>query len=109
MDFDELLEFISTEDKRLRNKYGNYSDEEKRVLVRLVKLGEEFGELSSEVLANNSFQRTEKLEKHSKESTEEEFADVMITTLLLAQAMDIDIKKALKDKIDKINKRYTSI
>ena len=30
MQFEDLLEFISEENKRLRNKYGNYSDEEKR-------------------------------------------------------------------------------
>jgi len=36
----------------------------------------------------------------------EEFADVIITALLLAKAMDINIESALEKKIKKVNKRY---
>ena len=65
MQFKDLKKFIKTEDRRLRVKYGNYKDEEKRVLARTVKLTEELGELCDEVLAYNSFQRKDKLEKHN--------------------------------------------
>ena len=106
MEINELLKFIEIEDKRLRQKFGDYDDREKRVLARTVKLNEEVGELCNEVLANSSFQRKGKLENHNKETLNSEFADVIITALLLAKTMDIDIQDALGNKIKKINKRY---
>lgn len=101
-----LRKFIKKEDKRLRKHYGNYKDEEKRILARTVKLTEELGELCDEVLSYNSMQRKDKLDNHDANNLSEEFADVVITTLLLAEVMNVDIEKALKRKIDKINKRY---
>ena len=107
MDFKKLLKFASLEDKRLRDKYSHCENKETMILAELAKIGEEFGELSSEVLAHLSLVRAEKLANHSKESTEGEFADVVLTTLILAQSMSIDIEKSLKDKMKKINKRYS--
>lgn len=106
MQLKDLLKFIEIEDKRLKKYYGSYNDQEKRILARTVKLTEELGELCNEVLAYGSLQRKEKLNNHDKNNLPEEFADVIITTLLLAKAMDIDIEKALKKKIKKVNKRY---
>ena len=102
----DLKKFISEEDRRLRKYYGGYKDEEKRRLARTVKLAEELGELCDEVLSYNSMQRKSKLEGRDANNLSEEFADVVITTLLLAEAMKVDIEKALKGKIKKINKRY---
>ncbi len=101
-----LKKFIDKQDKRLREQYGNYPDEEKRILARTVKLVEEVGELCEEVLAHGALQRKDKLEKHDKDNLLGEFADVLITTLLLAKIMKVDIDKALEQKIKKINKRY---
>lgn len=106
MEFKNLIKFITKEDKRLREYYGNYKDEEKRILARTVKLTEELGELCDEVLSFNSLQRQDKLDKHDVNNLSEEFADVLITTLLLAQVMNVDIEKALKQKMEKIDKRY---
>jgi NTP pyrophosphatase (non-canonical NTP hydrolase) len=106
MQLKDLTKFIKKEDKRLREYYGNYKDEEKRILARTVKLTEELGELCDEVLSFNSMQRKEKLDKHNINNLSDEFADVIITTLLLAEVMDVDIEKALKGKIEKIDKRY---
>ena len=106
MTFEELLNWIAVEDKRLREKFGNYPDEEKRILARTVKLSEELGELCDEVLSFNSMQRQEKLEERKTDDLESEFADVLITTLLLARVMGVDVPKALANKMEKINKRY---
>ena len=106
MELKELLKFVEIEDERLKKYYGGYSNQEKRILARTIKLTEELGELCNEVLAHNSLQRKHKLNNHSKGNLPEEFADVIITTLLLAKALNIDIKKALEKKIEKINKRY---
>ena len=106
MELKELLKFIEIEDERLEKYYGGYSDQEKRILARTVKLTEELGELSNEVLSHNSMQRKQKLDNRDKENLPEEFADVIITTLLLAKSMNVDIEKALEKKVDKVNKRY---
>jgi len=71
-----------------------------------VKLAEEFGELCDEVLAYNSMQRKDKLDNIVEGNLAEEFADVIITSLLLANAMNVDIEKALEKKMEKIDKRY---
>jgi NTP pyrophosphatase (non-canonical NTP hydrolase) len=69
-------------------------------------LAEEAGELCEEVLAHNSLQRKDKLDRHNEDNLQGEFADVLITTLLLAKTMKINVDKALKGKIEKINERY---
>jgi NTP pyrophosphatase (non-canonical NTP hydrolase) len=106
MTFEELLNWVTLEDGRLRDRFGNYPDEEKRILARTVKLSEELGELCDEVLSFNSMQRQEKLAEDKTENLSAEFADVLITTLLLAKVMGVDVPTALKNKIEKINKRY---
>jgi len=100
-----LLEFVETEDERLKKYYGGCSDREKRILARTVKLAEEVGELCNEVLAHNSLQRKQKLDNHNKESLSEEVADVLITALLLAKSMDVDVEAAIEKKMKKINGR----
>jgi len=104
MEMNELLSFIKAEDERLRKYYG-YPDEEKRILARTVKVAEEFGELCNEVLATSSLQRKQKLENHKREELEEEFADVLFSTLLLASAMNVDIVPVIKKKMEKIKAR----
>lgn len=106
MNFQDLLKFIEGLDKILIKHFGKNSDQEKRILARTVKLNEEVGELCEAILAYNSDQRKEKLENYNKENLGEEFADVIITTLLLAKAIDVDIEKNLEDKIKKIKQRF---
>ncbi len=105
MELEHLLNFISIEDQRLNQHYG-VIDQDKRCLARTVKLAEEFGELCNEVLAHSSLQRADKLANFDINNLSEEFADVIITTLLLAKTMDIDIEEAIEKKMEKINKRY---
>ncbi len=106
MDLRELVAFIEIEDKRLRERYGNYPDQEKRILARTVKLSEEVGELCDAILAFNDMQRLAKLKDSNRKDLSEEFADVLITTLLIAKAMNVDVVVALKNKIVKLNKRH---
>ena len=106
MEIKELLEFINLENKRLIKRFGRNSTQQERILARTVKLTEELGELCNEVLALNGDQRQEKLDKYDKNNLPNEFADVIITALLLAKSMDVDIRKALTNKIKEINERY---
>jgi len=105
MELRSLLRFIETEDEKLKKRYSSYVNEEEIILARTVKLGEEFGELCEVVLAYNSLQRKQKLDNHDKKNLPEEFADVVITTLLLAKTMNVNIEKALEEKMHKLNRR----
>ena len=106
MEFKELLEFIDAQDKRITEAFsGKLSTRQETVLARTVKLTEELGELCEEVLSFNGYQRQEKLDAYDKKNLSHEFADVIITTLLLAKSMDVDIRSALAEKIKKINER----
>jgi len=109
MEFKDLLQFIDAQDERLKEYYSELNDQEKIVLARTVKLAEELGELSQVVLAHLSLQRTQKLNKHDKDKLPEEFADVLVTTLLLAKSMNVDVESALENKIQTINKRFKQI
>jgi len=108
MELRDLLQFIEIQDERLKRYYSGL-EQEKVVLARTVKLTEELGELCQEVLAHCSLQRRQKLESCNKEKMSEEFADVLITTLLLAKSVDIDVERALEKKIQKINKRLGGV
>jgi NTP pyrophosphatase (non-canonical NTP hydrolase) len=101
--FPELQAFIDKEDARLNNHYG--IDAERMKLARMVKLTEEVGELAEQVLAHKALQRSDKLEKREATDLPDEFADVILTTMLLAKTMDVDMHDALAKKIEKISKR----
>lgn len=104
MTIEILLEFIENSDKRLSEKY-NFKDNETKIMAHTIKVSEEFGELCNEVLAHNSMQRSEKLELLDKTNLQKEFADVIFSTLVLAKALNIDVKKALNDRMETISKR----
>ncbi|MBU0661437.1 hypothetical protein KKG22_04660 [Patescibacteria group bacterium] len=101
----DFLTFINTEHKRLL-AYYQVDEGGKQVLdfPMVAKITEELGELSQEVLRSHGYQRKEKLAKESG-ALADEFADVLITTCLLAKNMDIDIVSALERKMDKIAER----
>lgn len=72
----------------------------------MVKLMEELGELTEAVLWSFGNQRKEKLSTFDHAHLESEFADVIISTLLLAHSMNMNIQTALESKIEEIEKRY---
>ncbi len=106
MELDDILKFVDIEDQRLRQKYGNYPDEEKRALARTAKLNEEVGELCGEVLSHNGTQRVEKLDQHDNYKLSDEFVDVIISALLLTKSLDINVGLAIEKCIKKVNSRY---
>lgn len=105
MTIEELQKFIDEQDAYFRaRRAGDFSDRE-HVFARTIKLGEEFGELCDEVLASIGGQRQDKMLDHKTTDLQDEFADVLITTFMLAKAMDIDIMQALDRKVQKIRER----
>jgi NTP pyrophosphatase (non-canonical NTP hydrolase) len=103
MDFEKLIEFIKFEHERLL-KFYDFSDKKELKYPNMLKIMEEVGELAEQVLKSEKLQRKEKLAEDSG-AIGHEFADVIITVLLLAENMDVDIRKALDEKIAKIKSR----
>jgi len=103
---ENLLEFIEKQTERVK-KYYDCHDPEKFALAATVKLAEEFGELSREVLAGSGLRHKDKIDQHDMQTLEKEFADVLITTFILSHALNVDIQKALKEKIEIVTKRYS--
>lgn len=98
----ETVEFIKFEHQRLMDHYG-FTDRREMTSANMLKIVEEVGELSQAFLAKDGLQRKEKLD--ARASIEHEIADVLITTMLLAENLEIDIEKSLEEKIAKIRNR----
>ena len=107
MNIKNLQEQINTLNERTRPHYKLYSQAEKEILTKTIKLNEEVGELCNDILSVLKLQRKSKLDKFDKRNFYEEFADVIITTMQLANVAGVDIERAITDKLKKIEKRYT--
>lgn len=106
MNIPNLQERIKAHSIKTRPHYKLYSQTEKEILTKTVKLNEEVGELCNDILSILQLQRKSKLDKFEKKNMYEEFADVIITTIQLANTAGVDIERALNDKLKKIEERY---
>lgn len=86
--------------------YKLYSQTEKEILTKTVKLNEEVGELCNDILSILKLQRKAKLENFNKTNMYQEFADVIITTIQLASVAGVDVERAVLEKLKKIENRY---
>ena len=103
----ELTDFIKAQTERVK-KYYDCHDPKMFALTSTVKLNEELGELCQEILATTGMRRKGKADKHNKQTLSEEFADVLITCLILANSLDIDVEKALLEKSQKVTSFYSN-
>lgn len=106
MNIKNLQEKIKVLNQKTRPHYKLYSQTEKEILTKTVKLNEEVGELCNDVLSILQLQRKAKLEKFDKRNIYQEFADVIITTVQLAVAAGVDVERALGDKLKVIEEKY---
>lgn len=106
MDLKSLQQKVDVINEKKRPHYKLYTPREKEILTKTVKLNEEVGELCNDILSILQLQRKSKLEKFDKRNMYEEFADVVITVIQLANVAGVDIERAVNDKIKKIEKRY---
>lgn len=104
MTFEEFQHFIDQQDALFKSVKAVEQNERERIFARTIKLGEEYGELCDEVLASVGDQRKGKLDE--VHDIEGEFADVVIVAFLLAKAMNIDMQKALGQKIERIKEKH---
>lgn len=106
MNLKSLQEKIHLLNEKTRPYYKLYTQQEKEILTKTVKLNEEVGELCNDVLSVLQLQRKAKLDKFDKRNIYQEFADVIITTIQLAEVAGVDIERAVHDKLIKIEERY---
>lgn len=96
--YKEVSEFL--------NEKWPLKDHDQRVFARTMKIVEELGELSDEILTSMNLQRDTKIEKFSRQNVEDEFADVLGSLILLGIEMDIDLEKVMQRKIDYTKNRF---
>lgn len=106
MNLKSLQEKIKILNETTKPQYRLYSQAEKEILTKTVKLNEEVGELCNDILSILKLQRRAKLLKFDKRNMYEEFADVIITAMQLAIAAGVDVERAVGDKLKKIEERY---
>ncbi|MDA1079188.1 MAG: hypothetical protein O2840_00650 [bacterium] len=87
------------------NKLWPLKNKQHRTFARTMKVVEELGELSDEILTSMNIQRNSKIAKFSHQNVEDEFADVLGSLVLLAIELEIDIEEVMKRKILYTHKR----
>lgn len=97
---------IRDKELELRIKFVSLTKREKDVLMKTVKLQEEVGELANDILATLSLQRKSKLDAFDKRNLYEEFGDVILQTLSLANTLRVDADRAVRDKLKKVITKY---
>jgi NTP pyrophosphatase (non-canonical NTP hydrolase) len=88
------------------NERWPLKDPEQRIFARTMKIVEELGELSDEILTSMNLQRNTKIAKFSRENIEDEFADVLGSLILLGIELDVDIEEVMKRKISFTKERF---
>ena len=106
MDIKSLQERVNALNAKMAPHYKLYTQEEKEILTKTVKLNEEVGELCNDILSVLRLQRKSKLDKFDKRHIYQEFADVIITTMQLASVAGVDMERAITDKLKIIEDRY---
>lgn len=106
MNLKNLQQKVKVLNEKSKPHYKLYSQKEKEILTKTVKLNEEVGELCNDILSILKLQRKAKLDKFNKSNIYEEFADVIITTIQLAVAAGVDVERAVDGKMKKIDKKY---
>lgn len=88
------------------NKKWPLKDKQQQIFTRTMKIVEELGELSDEILTSMNLARESKIAKFSQQNVEDEFADVLASLILLGNEMDIDVEKVIKRKLKFTRDRF---
>ena len=102
----ELQTLLKSREKEMRIAFTSLTKREKDILAKTVKLSEEVGEVANDILAVLSLQRKSKLDAFDKRNLYAEFADIMIATTSLANALGVDLDRAVQDKLHTILTKY---
>ncbi len=97
---------LSKHERKIRIRFATMTKREKDILSKTVKLSEETGELANDILSVMSLQRKSKLDEFNIKNLYEEFADVVITTAMLANKLHVNLERAVRDKLKKVLTSY---
>lgn len=106
MEIKEISDFIDrTLNKWKYSNDNNFSHTEK-IFSQMLKVSEETGELSEQILWKFGFQRLDKIDRINDEKLNNEIADVILATIRLARLMDLDIEELLTNKMEILKVRF---
>lgn len=100
--------FIKRVDDILRNSVEKWYSHRELIFSRMVKLGEEYGELCEHIMSSVGHGRADKIDSFDTDILAKEFADVYFVLLLTARAAGIDMKQAIAIKMEELEKRFTA-
>lgn len=98
-----LSDFLKGVQSKLNSSIRANQSHKEKILIQTVKIAEETGELSNEILKHFKHQRTDKTDTGN---LSHELADVILATVLLSLDLEIDLEKALEEKISVIQNRH---
>ncbi len=102
---EEIQDFIKKVRHAMNEQFFS-RDGQLAVLMSMVKISEEVGELSDAVLHYMKQQRPDKILPEVDQHVADELADVILSTVMLAQDMQIDVTMALQRKMLVIKSRF---
>lgn len=105
MTIDQLVAEYKKISETLNEKWP-LKDSQQRIFARTMKIVEELGELSDEILTSMNLQRNSKIAAFSQQNIEDEFADVVASLILLANELEIDVEEVMKRKIALTRERF---
>lgn len=105
MTIQQLVAQYQTISQVLNEKWPLQSKDQ-RIFARTMKIVEELGELSDEILTSMSLQRDDKVKKFVQKNVDDEFADVLGSLILLGIELDIDVVEVMERKLDLTRKRF---
>lgn len=106
MDIKNIQAEVAKYSLKKNSKLVLTTPEESAILIQTVKLNEEVGELCNDILSILQLQRASKLQRFERDNIYQEFADVLITLLQLAHYANVDVERAVRDKLKKIKEKY---
>lgn len=95
-----MLQEIQEQVNELIKKY----DLDTSVEIRFIDLVSEVGELGKEILKGNNYGKNEFTKTENLES---EIGDVLFSLICIANKLNIDLKVALDEVIEKYNSRFS--
>lgn len=86
------------------NENHKHRSQTERLLLKSLKISEEVWEFHNEILWYVWYTRTWK--EHSREELKKECIDVLLSTMLVADDLGIDIEKVLEEKLNIVFERF---
>lgn len=106
MEIKKISDFIDRTLNKWKYSIGNNFSHTERVFSQMLKVSEETGELSEQILWKFGWQRLEKMDRINDEKLNNEIADVILATIRLARLMDLDVEELLTNKMEILKGRF---